>query len=83
MLTLILLSQGAKEFNPVMEYYIGHGVGVFILVKYGLTAVPILFMLLAKERIANLYPIKIERLLYIFIAIFCLVILWELYLIFN
>lgn len=34
LLTMILLSQGATELNPVMRYFLSHGPQVFIFVKY-------------------------------------------------
>ena len=66
LLTLILLSRGAKELNLVMQYYINHGTQTFIYVKYGLTALPILIILFAKEAMTNRYRINIGSLFYMF-----------------
>jgi hypothetical protein len=75
-----LLSQGAKELNPVMQFYINYGAREFIYVKYGLTAVPMLIVLFAKEALVSRYRIDIGVLFHIFGAFFGLVIAWELYL---
>jgi len=80
LLTLILLSQGAKELNPVMQFYINYGAREFIYAKYGLTAVPMLIVLFAKEALVSRYRIDIGVLFHIFGAFFGLVIAWELYL---
>jgi len=56
-LTLTLLSQGAKELNPVMRYYLNHGPQVFIFVKYGLTVLPMLIILFANEALTDRYQI--------------------------
>ena len=49
MLTLILIAQGARELNPVMQFYLSHGPQVFLLVKYGLTAFSVIIIVLLKE----------------------------------
>jgi hypothetical protein len=79
-LTLILLSQGAKELNPVMRYYLNHGPQVFILVKYGLTVLPMLMILFANEALASRYRIDAGMLFYAFAAFFGGVVIWEFYL---
>jgi len=81
LLTLILLSQGAKELNPVMQFYLNYGAREFIYVKYGLTALPMLIFFFVKEALVSRYRIDISMLFHIFGAFFGLVIAWELYLI--
>ena len=80
LLTLILLSHGAKELNPVMRYYLNHGTLAFIFVKYGLTVLPMLIILFAKEALITRYRIDIGVLFHIFASFFGLVIAWEVYL---
>jgi hypothetical protein len=41
--------QGTEEFNPVTRYYLSHGPQVFIFVKYMLTVLPMLIILIANE----------------------------------
>jgi hypothetical protein len=79
-LTLILLSQGAKELNPVMRYYLNHGPQVFILVKYGLTVLPMLIILFANEALTSRYRIGASMFFYGFAAFFASVVIWEFYL---
>jgi hypothetical protein len=79
-LTLILLSQGATELNPVMDYYLGHGPSVFLLVKYGLTVFSVLIILLMKDVLANRYLLSTGTLLHLFAAGFGSVVVWQCYL---
>ena len=80
LLTLILLSQGAKELNPVMQYYLSHGPQVFLLVKYALTAFSVLIILLLKDVLITRYRIGTGMLLHVFSAFFGCVVIWEFYL---
>ena len=80
LLTLILLSHGAKELNPVMRYYLNYRTLAFIFVKYGLTVLPMLIILLANEALINRYRIGAGTLFYAFAAFFGGVVVWEFYL---
>jgi hypothetical protein len=80
LLTLILISHGAKELNPVMEYYLNCGTDEFVFVKFGLTVFPMLMILFAKDALITRYRINISILFHVFAAFFVLVIVWEFYL---
>jgi hypothetical protein len=80
LLTLILIAQGARELNPVMRYYLSHGPQVFLLVKYGLTALSVLIIVLLNETLITRYRIGTGMLLHVFTALFGSVVIWELYL---
>ncbi len=80
LLTLILLSQGAKELNPIMKFYLDYGTHEFIYVKYGLTVLPMIIILFSKEALITRYRIDIGVLFHVFAVIFGIVIVWELYL---
>lgn len=80
LLTLILLTHGAKELNPVMRYYLNHGTFAFIFVKYGLTALPMLIILFVKDAFVSRYRIDIGILIYVFAGFFSGVVIWEIYL---
>ncbi|HIP52923.1 MAG TPA: hypothetical protein EYH03_02795 [Chromatiales bacterium] len=63
-LTLHLLSNGASEANPVMAFFLQHGVWSFVSAKMALTAVPLLLLtalsnyaLFNRIRIATLFPL--------------------------
>lgn len=47
--TLALLQNGSEELNPFMDYFIKQGETLFLSVKFGLTAVCILFLVLHKN----------------------------------
>ena len=78
--TLTLISRGAKELNPVMRYYLSHGPEVFISVKYGLTALPMIIILCANEALASRYRIGAGILFQVFGAFFIGVVIWEVFL---
>lgn len=79
-LTLALLDKGAVELNPVMRYFINLGPGTFVMVKYGLTALALMIMVVLNAIISVRYRI-ISSLMFPFcILVFGSVIIWELYL---
>jgi hypothetical protein len=80
LLTLILIGQGARELNPVMQYYLSHGPQVFLIVKYGLTAFSVLIVVLLKESLVTRYRIGSGMILHVFAAFFSCVVIWEFYL---
>jgi len=80
LLTLILIAQGARELNPVMQYYLSHGPQVFLFVKYGLTAFSVLIIVIVNDSIFTRYRIGTGVLLHVFIALFGSVVIWECYL---
>jgi hypothetical protein len=78
-LTLILIAQGATELNPVMHYFLGHGPQIFLLVKYGLTVLSVMIIVIAKEPISARYRLS-TAILHAFAAFFGGVVIWEFYL---
>lgn len=80
LLTLILIAQGAKEINPVMQYYLSHGPQVFLFVKYGLTAFSVIIIVLLKDSLISRYRIGTGILIHVFTAFFGSVVLWECFL---
>ena len=80
LLTLILIAQGARELNPVMQYYLSHGPQVFLLVKYGLTAFSVFIIVLLNESLITRFRIGTGLLLDVFAAFFGSVVIWEFYL---
>jgi len=79
--TLDLMSQGAKELNPVMAYYLNHSPLLFYVTKYFLTIAAILIILLSQNGLF-IRKIGINTLFILMIIPFALVVNWELYLIF-
>jgi hypothetical protein len=79
LLTLLLIAQGASELNPVMHYYLGHGPQIFLLVKYGLTVLSVMIIVIAKEPISARYRIS-TGILHAFAAFFGGVVIWVFYL---
>ena len=80
LLTLILLSRGARELNPVMEYYLSHGPHTFLSVKYGLTALAVILIVLLNDVLIARYRWGTGFLLHLFAACFGSVVIWQFYL---
>ena len=79
-LTLTLLHRGAVELNPTMRYYIGLGPQIFIVVKYGLTAIALMIMVVLHAAISVKYRILSSIMFPSCIIVFASVIVWEVYL---
>ena len=78
-LTLMLLEKGAVELNPVMQYYITLSPRIFVMVKYSLTSLALLIMLVLHAIISARY--RIGSLLLPFCGLaFGSVVIWEIYL---
>jgi hypothetical protein len=79
LLTLVLISKGASELNPIMLYYLGHGPIVFLIVKYGLTVLSLFIIIVSYDALIYRYRIS-SKLLPLFSTLFGGVVVWELYL---
>lgn len=78
--TLILISQGASELNPVIDYYLQYGHHAFLIVKYGLTALSVFVVIVLNEVLITHYKFSGNILLNLFSAVFGVVLLWEIHL---
>jgi hypothetical protein len=78
-LTLMLLEKGAVELNPVMQYYITLGPVIFVMVKYSITALALLIILVLHAIISARYRIGSLMLPFCGLA-FGAVVVWELFL---
>ncbi len=78
-LTLTLISKGAHEVNPFMRYCLGHGAHAFLLVKYSLTALSALIIVICHEAIVTRYRLA-SGILPFFATAFGCVVVWEFYL---
>jgi hypothetical protein len=80
-LTLVLINHGAVELNPVMAYFLNISASVFMLVKYVLTAVSVLIILMLNYVFLRHINIHVRALLNYFAGIFVVVVVWELFLV--
>jgi len=78
--TLYLMGHGAVELNPVMTYFIEKGPQVFISVKFLITSVAILILLLFKDAVSQKHYLVAHSFTWAAVM-FGIVIVWELYLI--
>jgi hypothetical protein len=83
MLTLFLIGHDATEINPVMAYYLDVGPYAFLTVKYLLTSVAVVMLLLCQNFFLRTIRIYARSLFYLIVAAFMAVVAWELFLILN
>ena len=83
LLTLLLTGHGAIEINPVMAYYLNIGPYTFLTVKYLLTCLAVIVLLLCQNIFLRTIKIYTHSFFYVIIVAFILVILWQLYLIYK
>jgi hypothetical protein len=83
LLTLYLIGHDATELNPIMAYYINVGPYTFLFVKYLLTSVSVVILLLCQNAFLRTIRIYAHSLFYVIVAAFMSVVVWELFLIFH
>jgi hypothetical protein len=79
-MTLVLISHGAVELNPVMAYLLSKGDTTFLVVKYLLTAVSVTIVALINYVFIRIFNTHVRNLLLFFAGCFALVVAWELFL---
>ena len=79
-LTLVLISHGAVELNPVMAYFLSKGDSTFLIVKYLLTSISVTIVALINYVFIRIFRSHVRDLLVYFAGCFALVVAWELFL---
>ncbi len=80
-MTLFLVSHGAIELNPIMDYFLKAGSVYFVVVKYSLTAAAVTIVLLLNYYRLRGLNIHVRSFLSLFTVIFSAVIAWQVYLV--
>jgi hypothetical protein len=83
LLTLLLTSHGAVEVNPIMAYYLNIGPYAFLTVKYLLTCLAVVILLICQNIFLRTIKIYTSSLFYVIIAVFMTVVIWQFYLIYK
>jgi hypothetical protein len=78
--TLHLIERGATETNPVLAWFLNLGAGPFMTVKFLLACLGILIFLVFHNFYFRPLRIKVKTFLPAFIAVFLVVIFWQLFL---
>ena len=79
-LTLILISHGAVELNPVMAFFLAKSDSAFLIAKYLLTAGSVVIVVLINYVFIRIFRSHVRDLLVYFAGCFALVVAWELFL---
>jgi hypothetical protein len=81
-LTLMLMSQGANEANPVMALFVPHNLGWFAAIKLTLTSVgAAILVVCARMKLFRLFPGEV--LLYLVVGCYVALVAYELHLLAN
>ena len=78
--TVILIENGSSELNPVMAYFLQHGLLSFIVAKYFLTSIGVVILLIFKNVFLTRAKIYAHSLFSVVIIVFLAVIAWEIFL---
>lgn len=81
--TMELISKGAKEINPIMEFCLRLGPIPFLLIKYFLTVTSLLTLLVHKNYYLLRGKLRVRTLLFCIPLLYALLIAYELLLIFS
>jgi hypothetical protein len=76
--TLLLIQQGAKEINPVMAFFLGLGAGPFLIVKYSLTGLSGLTLLIHKNFHLGRTRISVKQIVVAVFILYAMLIVYEL-----
>jgi hypothetical protein len=82
-LTLFLLTNGAMELNPVMNFFIDIGPFAFMGAKYLFTVGSVLIVVVLNDALVRYFKIYARELVKYFAAAFGAVVGWEIYLVFG
>lgn len=76
--TLTLLQQGAEEINPFMAWLLEMDVQLFLVTKFALTAVGLVFLVAHKNFLLFNRHLRVPHVLYAFLAGYMLLVKYEL-----
>jgi hypothetical protein len=79
-LTLMLISEGAQELNPVMAYFLALGPNIFLMSKYLITAASVVIVVLLNYITFQRVRFPMGELLRYFAGCFAAVVIWETFL---
>jgi hypothetical protein len=82
-LTLFLIRNGAVELNPVMDFFLRIGPLAFMGSKYLFTAGSVFIVVVLNYTFMRRFKIYARELIKYFVAVFGVVICWEIYLVFR
>jgi hypothetical protein len=82
-ITLFLMAHGAYEVNPVMAYYLEVGPYIFFTLKYALTIIGVMALLVFRNIGLRIFKVKAHSLLYFVVGAFLMTVAWGLYLVFD
>lgn len=77
LLTLLLISEGARELNPVMAYFLALGPNIFLMSKYLMTAASVVIVVLLNYITIQRVRFPMGELLRYFAGCFAAVVIWE------
>jgi hypothetical protein len=80
-LTLFLINHGAIEINPIMAFYLEVGPYTFLFVKYALTSVGLVVLVIFRNIFLKPIKIHVGSFIYFILLAFLGVVSWQIFLI--
>ena len=82
-LTMVLINHGATEINPIMAYYLNVGPYTYLGVKYMLTSVGLMVVLMLRNIFMRPLRIYAGSLFYYLLVAFIGVVSWQIFLLYG
>ena len=80
-LRVLLINHGAIEINPIMAFYLEVGPYTFLFVKYALTSVGLLVLVIFRNIFLKSIKIHVGSFIYFILIVFLGVVSWQIFLI--
>ena len=79
-LTIVLINHGAYEVNPIMAYCLDIGPYTFLIIKYSLTSVGLIVLLMLRNIFIKPIRIYTGSIFYFLLVVFIGVVTWQIFL---
>ncbi len=79
-LTIVLINHGANEVNPIMAYCLDIGPYTFLIIKYSLTSVGLIVLLMLRNIFIKPIRIYTGSIFYFLLVVFIGVVTWQIFL---
>ncbi len=79
-LTIVLINHGADEVNPIMAYCLDIGPYTFLIIKYSLTSVGLIVLLMLRNIFIKPIRIYTGSIFYFLLVVFIGVVTWQIFL---
>ncbi len=79
--TIFLVKRGIQEANPIMEFYLQLKPPIFLIVKYVISYLSIILLIIHKDFYVLKTSISVKKIMLAIIGVYSVLIVWEMILI--